>query len=100
MPEFIDQPIQVHTEGEPAQPAAFTWNGRHYDVVEIFHQWFDWGFGAGTPRRTWRTRRHRTYYRLRSTDGAIYELYADRGSGSRSPNWYLYQKLDDETTRG
>lgn len=87
----------MRTAGEPAGPVAFTWKGQEHEVAEILHQWFDWGFGAGTPRRTWRTRRHRTYYRVRSSDGHTYELYADRGTGSQRPTWYLYQRLDTDT---
>ena len=96
MPEFIDQAIEVRTAGEPAQPVAFDWQGTSYDVADILHQWFDWGFGAGTPRRTWRTRRHRTYFRLRTTSDEVFEMYADRGTGSQRPVWYLYQRLDPD----
>jgi hypothetical protein len=72
---------------EPAEgvqaPAAFTWRGTRYEVLEVLSARTEVGFGAGEVTRTWYRRRHRNYWRVRASDGKLYELYLDRGSGRR-----------------
>ncbi len=94
---LISEPIEVEmraTELAAKEPAAFTWDGRRYEIVRILDFWFDTGFGAQKRGRAWYTRRHRNYYRVEADDGHTYELYLDRGGSQME--WHLYRRLDDD----
>ena len=96
MPHFIDEEIQVEVDGEVSAPTEFTWRDHKYSIAHIVHQWPDWGFAAGSSQRNWRTRRHRNYYRVKTADGEVWEMYLDRNTPDGSPRWFLYQQLDHE----
>lgn len=93
MPTFIGQPVEVVLLGELPEPVQFVWQGRTIDVREVTHRWTDWNFGEGSHRRSWRNRRHRNYYRVRTDEGE-FELYVDRGVQGESRRWILVQRLD------
>ena len=95
-PQFISEHISVTTDGEIKQPVAFRWKGNEYRVVEVILAWFDWGFPPGAAQRDWRTRRHRNYYRVRTGNGEIFEIYMDRAAPSGDAQWYLYQRLEGD----
>lgn len=97
MPRFIDEKIDVTVDGEIKQPREFIWRGRTYTVANVLHSWQDWGFAKGAVQRNWRTRRHRNYFRVRTEDGEVFELYLDRGTKPGRDVWYLYQQLDADT---
>lgn len=92
-PKFIGQSIDVTTDGEVKEPVSFTWKGRDYDIEEILLSWMDWGFPQSASQRDWRNRRHRNYYRVRTTSGQIFEIYHDRGPAGGTDDWYLFQQL-------
>ncbi|MCR4425376.1 MAG: DUF6504 family protein [Firmicutes bacterium] len=93
MSEFVGKPVKVSTDAEGARPLAFVCEGRIVAVREVLSEWQDWGFGGTHPAaRSWRTRRHRNYFRLLGEDGKVYEIYLDRGGRARK--WYLYRVLD------
>lgn len=96
-PQFISEQIRVTTDGEIKQPISFAWKGTEYRVTEILLSWFDWGFPPGASQRDWRTRRHRNYYRVRTSSGEVFEIYLDRATPSGSSEWYLYQRLDPDS---
>jgi hypothetical protein len=96
MPRFIDEEIVVKVTGEMPVPTEFTWRADKHDIVRIVFQWPDWGFAAGSSQRNWRTRRHRNYYRVETTDGDLWEIYLDRNTPDGSTRWFLYQQLDRE----
>lgn len=94
MPEFIGRPVEVVTSGQVGgAPAAFVLDGSTLQVAAVIAAWQDYGFGA-IPKeaRNWRTRRHRSCFRVRASDGHTYELYLDRGE--KCPRWHLYRRLD------
>ncbi len=95
--QFIGEPVEVTTAGEIKAPVSFRLGGREYHVAEVLDLWQDYGFGRSPlKRRRWWQRRHRTYYRVRTAEGEIYELYHDRGTrleAARRGTWYLYRKL-------
>lgn len=94
MPEFISQPIEVLFKEKPGPPVAFVWQGQTIEIVQILEQWQDWHHGATHPiARSWRTRRHRNYYRVKAGDGHVYEIYLDRSRLNRL-QWYLYRRID------
>jgi hypothetical protein len=90
---FIDEPIEVTVSGTVREPAAITWRGAGYAVDEILNAWSDWGFPQGAVRRNWRTRRHRNYFRVRTSDGRIFEIYLDRGTKPGREAWFLLREL-------
>ncbi len=96
-PQFISEQIRVTTDGEIKQPVSFIWKGTEYQVTEIILSWFDWGFPPGASQRDWRTRRHRNYYRVRTSSGELFELYLDRATPSGNSEWFLYQRLDPDS---
>ena len=93
MPEFIDEPIEVDKKG--LQPVAFRWRGRQYRIGRVRQSWFD--VSSGPPgsriRKGWWERRRRTFYRVETQDGQLFEIYWDRGAARR--DWVLYRRLDD-----
>ena len=97
MPErFFGKEIKVITSDGVKAPVSFKVDGREYTVQEVLEFWPDYGFSTGETSRTWRTRHHRSYYRVKTTDGAIYEMYFDRGTNLKHPEfrrWYLTQRL-------
>ena len=92
MNRFIDEPVEVELSGEIPQPVSFRWRGQDYTVLEVLQTWSDWHFGEGSHRRSWRNRRHRNYFRVRTAQGQ-FELYLDRAATVSSDRWILYQEL-------
>jgi hypothetical protein len=96
--EFVGRPIEVTTTGEVRVPASFRLNDREYEVAEILETWQDHGFGMAPPvKKNWRLRHHRSYFRVRTAEGEIFELYLDRtrvGLRHGAPRrWFLYRRL-------
>lgn len=88
--KFYSEQIQVICDRKPGLPSAFIWRGRRYDVQEIWGEWPDYGFGTTSAGRWWQ-RRHRTYFRVVTDRGDVFEIYLDRASHQR--NWFLYRRL-------
>jgi hypothetical protein len=97
MPErFFGKEIKVTTGGEVKEPVSFTLDGKEYAVRAVLEYWPDWGFSAGETNKNWRTRRHRSYYRVLTAENEVYEMYYDRGTNLKHPEfrkWYLTQRL-------
>ena len=110
---FIDEPVEVHFvvppafEKRPDGPAAFTWLGEVYVVVEVLSEWRDYGrrgrmaanmrpehLELAAERGSWGVGRF--YFRVRTEAGSIFDLYYDRapkGSTNRKGGWYLFREL-------
>jgi hypothetical protein len=90
--ELISETIQVEYSKGQMRPISFKWRGKEYRIDEVEHAWQDFGQPRTGPRRTsWRTRRHRSCYRVKAEDGNVYEIYLER-SGSRRV-WYLSKRI-------
>jgi hypothetical protein len=99
MGEFVGRRIEVVTGGKVREPVSFRLGGREYEVAEVLETWQDHGFGMAAPlKKNWRLRHHRNYYRVRTKDGEVFEIYLDRtrvGLRHGQPRkWYLYRKLE------
>ena len=92
MDEFIGRQIQVRCEGLVKRPVAFCLDEQEYEVEAIVEEWQDWGFGKTDRQRNWRTRHHRNYYRVRTTEGELFEIYCYRPKPMRT-RWYVYKRL-------
>ncbi|MBI4300960.1 MAG: hypothetical protein HY677_07460 [Chloroflexi bacterium] len=94
---FYGREIQASLAGEPKVPVSFTLDGREYVIEEILEAWQDHGFGpSARSRHRWWQRRHRNYYRVKTTDGAVFEIYLDRGTKLEQRErwrWFLHRQL-------
>jgi len=96
-PQFFSQQINVITKGKVKVPVSFRLDDREYAVADILDSWHDYGFGRSPARRKrWWQRHHRTYYRVKTTEGEVFEIYFDRGTklGYAKRNiWFLSRQL-------
>jgi hypothetical protein len=76
------------------QPQSFQWNGELWIVDKIVKEWQDFDYSPLSPKKDWRTRRHRNYFHVSTQSGRSFELYCDRGTklGSRK-TWVLSKEL-------
>ena len=96
-PQFFGREITVTTSGEVKVPVSFRLDEREYVISDIIEAWPDYGFGQSPLRhRKWWLRRHRNYYRVKTTQGDIFEIYYDRGTSLKHPErkkWFLHRQL-------
>ncbi len=96
-PQFFGREIEVTVSGEVKIPASFRLGEQEYVISEIIEAWSDHGFGRSPLRRKrWLQRHHRNYYRVKTTQGEIFEIYYDRGTSLKHPErkkWFLYRQL-------
>lgn len=69
-PQFFGREVKVTLSGEVKVPTSFRLDDREYVISEITEAWHDYGFGRSPLRhRKWWQRHHRTYYRVKTTQG-------------------------------
>ncbi|MBI4337067.1 MAG: hypothetical protein HY683_04470 [Chloroflexi bacterium] len=92
---FLGQEVEVTAGGLLSEPLAFRLKGREHRVAQVLATWADYGYPSERlSYRRWWMRRHRTYYRVRTTDGEVYELYLDRGTRLEARRrWFLTRQL-------
>jgi hypothetical protein len=94
---FFAKQIEVTTGGNIKVPVSFRLEGREYKISEVLESWPDYGYGNIPPqRKRWYHRHHRNYYRVKTTEGEIYEIYYDRGTKLAYPElkkWFLTRRL-------
>jgi hypothetical protein len=97
MPErFFGREIKVTTGGDVKVPVSFKIGDREYIVAEVLESWPDYGFGRSDRRKRWWMRHHRNYFRVRTAEGEVYEMYYERGVNLKNPEfkkWFLTQQL-------
>ncbi len=99
--DFVDREIEVQlSEDEAPAPLAFRLGSREYKIVQQLATWEDHTFAALQRGRDWRQQQQRRYYRVRTEEGEVYELYADWSPGRRrrkgeaqGTRWYLHRRL-------
>ena len=90
---FMDREIEVEAaEDAPQQPVAFTVGGRRYVVADVLSTWEDEAPGTA---RDWRQHHHRTFYRLRTEEGDLFDVYYDWSESRRHHRgrWVLHRRL-------
>ena len=96
-PQFFGQEIKVSVSDEIKVPTSFRLGDREYVISDIIEAWHDYGFGRSSLRRKrWWQRHHRNYYRVRTTQDEIFEIYYDRGTSLKHPErkkWFLHRQL-------
>ena len=106
----FDQPPML--EKKPGCPDQFVWREDTYRVVEILQEWHDYGrrgrmaHNMRPERAVMATRRGswgvgRDYYRVRTQNGHVFELYYDRApkKDNRKGAWFLYQEMSVHNVR-
>jgi hypothetical protein len=114
---FIGAPVEVfhdrppELEKKPGPPDGFIWEGRTYRVAAVLEEWHDYRLRvqsrafyvkergsyrakAAERRGTWGV--GRDYYRVRTTEGEVFDLYYDRapkGPGERKGAWFLWRQI-------
>lgn len=100
--EFIGKPIEVKLSADATPtPVAFRLGRKEHKVADVLQRWEEHGFGQAIPRHgDWRSGGHRLYYRLRTTEGELYEVYMDwlptRRQGRRrqeKSRWFAHRRI-------
>jgi len=94
---FICEPLRTVVTEKGGTPVSFKWKGGEYRVASVLRQWQDYDYSPLVHKKTWRTRRHRNYFRIRTESGAAFEMYCDRGTKlDDKKHWVLASELGDE----
>ena len=94
MSEFFSEKIDVQRDDKTREPAGFRWKKKEYNIKEVLSSWSDWKFPKGSPKRkSWRLRHHRVYYRIRTADDQVFEIYFDRKTKKEDGEWVLCRRL-------
>lgn len=98
----------------PGLPAAFTWRGREYVIVELVKEWHDYrkrgkskAFYKKERGSYWVTSSQRRgswgvgrdYYRVRTESGEVFDIYYDRAPKrrKRKGQWILSRRLSEHS---
>ena len=112
---FINQPVEVEfdqpplLEKTPACPDRFTWHAEQFQIVELIREWRDYrrqGRMARNMRPEHATKAARRgswgvgqfYFRVRTLQGRIFDLYYDRAPKDvdrRKGTWFLDKELGE-----
>lgn len=107
--QFIGEQIQAEFDTppmlskKPGCPDGFIWRGSQYAIEELLHEWVDYGrrgrsadnmqpahAALALQKGSWGVGRY--YFRVRSHEGRIFELYYDRAPKDvdhRKGSWFL-----------
>jgi hypothetical protein len=84
---------QVYIDSDK-QIISFKAGSHLFKVKKILRQWQDYDYSPLAPRRDWRSRHHRNYYRILTESGQCFELYCDRGTRlESSKEWILVREI-------
>jgi hypothetical protein len=98
--DFVAREVEVTLSEDEAVPVAFRLGSRQYKIVEQIASWQEGAFPGLRPGREWRQQRERRYYRVRTEEGEVYELYAAwspgrrrRREGAQGTRWYVHRRI-------
>ncbi len=111
--KFIGEAIEVHfvqppvLEKKPNCPDGFSWRDEYYPVVELLSEWHDYERRgsmarnmqpehAATARRRGSWGVGQDYFRVRTANGRIFDIYYDRAPKDvdhRKGEWFLDKEL-------
>jgi hypothetical protein len=114
--QFISEPIQVFfnqaplLEKKPGPPSRFIWRGVEFSVTEVLSEWHEYQ-RRGRMARNMQSRHAshaelrgswgvgQDYYRVRTQDDRIFDLYFDRAPKDvdrRKGAWFLFREMTDQ----
>lgn len=110
---FIGAEIEVRFDRPPAlskkpgPPQGFFWEGREHRVREVLGSWSEYSrkgrmaknmqpahLETAARRGSWGVGRF--YFRVRTEEGRVFDLYYDRapdGAGDRAGHWFLFREM-------
>jgi hypothetical protein len=98
--DFVAREVEVTLSEDEAVPVAFRLGSRQYKIAEQIASWQEGAFPGLRPGREWRQQRERRYYRVRTEEGEVYELYAAwsparrrRREGTQGTRWYVHRRI-------
>ena len=113
---FLSEPIEVEFDVAPALekktgcPDRFVWRERTYAIVELISEWFDptrrgrmennmrpEHLATARRRGSWGV--GRSWYRVRTDVGPVFEIYYDRapkGQTQRKGSWVVYREFTED----
>ena len=100
--EFLGKAIEVELgEGEAPSPVAFRLGRKEHRGAEGLQRWEEQGSGQQIPGHLDRHGQgQRVHYRVRTSEGEVYELYvdwqADRRLGKRrqeKSRWFAHRRI-------
>jgi hypothetical protein len=99
--EFLGKVIEVELGGgEAPSPVAFRLGKTEHRVAEVLQRWEEQGSGQQIPGHQRRGQAQRVHYRVRTSEGEVYELYvdwqADRRLGKRrqeKSRWFAHRRI-------
>lgn len=95
--DFVGREVEVTlSDDDPPQPVAFRDGQREYAIAERIATWQDHSFAGMRRGRNRRGPEQRTFFRVRTKEGEVYELYADWSPsrrGAAATRWYLHRRL-------
>lgn len=100
-------------EKRPGPPAAFTWRGREYVIVELIREWHDYrkrgkskafyekergSYWVRASQRQGSRGVGRDHFRVRTESGEVFDIYYDRSpkGQKRKGQWILSRRLREE----
>ncbi len=113
---FISEPIEVEfdkppaLEKKPEAPDVFIWREQRFRVIEVLNEWHDYT-RRGRMARNMQPQHaavasHRGswgvgvfYFRVRTDQGRIFDLYYDRAPKNidqRKGQWQVFQELKEK----
>ena len=97
MDKFLGDTLREVEVEKGGSPLSFCWDGQVYRIEKILKQWHDFDYSPLSPKKNWRSRRHRNYFRVATETGETFELYCDRGTrlGVRK-TWVLVRELEGD----
>ena len=94
METFLGHTLQNVEVDRGGVPLSFYFNKQRHRIVGVHKQWHDFDFSPMSPRKNWRSRRHRNYYQVITDTGQYFEIYCDRGTRLGAPKtWVLVREL-------
>ena len=95
---FFGKQIDVTVdEGDIQRPVAFSFDDETHKIKAILHYREDSGFGKGKrASHRWWQRHHRNYYRVKTTNDELFEIYHDRGASTEHRDyrqWYITRQF-------
>lgn len=111
--QFIDAEVEVVFDRAPTlskkpdAPQAFIWGGTRFRIVEVLSSWHDFGrkgresknmqpahLQVAARRGSWGVGRF--YFRVRTEQGRVFDLYYDRApesAANRAGHWFLLREM-------
>jgi Domain of unknown function (DUF6504) len=115
--QFINQAVEVFfaqapaLEKKPGPPAGFVWREERFLIVEVLSEWHDFQ-RRGRMKRNMAPQHARAaerggswgvgkdYYRVRTQDGRLFDIYYDRAPKDvdrRKGAWFLDREISELT---